>query len=147
MKNKQKKNPTKLQEPKPKDSSIMIQLTELPWDCLNQVTLSSDWMCIHYRTKPVKNWCRQMCWHLTFVFWADLWESCLSFFFYYFLIEMFWFFFPNTCVCFILLNLNEVLWFLILFVLLFGQRASGELGEIFWRLNRFPHSVSFLTKA
>lgn len=44
---------------------------------------------------------------------------------------MIFFFFPNICVCFILLNLNEVLWFLILFVLLFGQRASGELGDIF----------------
>lgn len=48
---------------------------------LNQVILSIDWMCIHYRTKTVKNWCRQMCWHLTFVFWTDLWESCLSGFF------------------------------------------------------------------
>lgn len=50
-------------------------------------------------------------------------------------------------MCFILLNLNEVLWFLILFVLLFGQRASGELGDVLSRLNRFPQGVSFFNKS
>lgn len=47
--NKQKSPNTKLQEPKPKDSFPSWFSSQCYPRLLNQVILSIDWMCIHYR--------------------------------------------------------------------------------------------------
>lgn len=108
--------------------SVLYQLMELPWGGFNQLLFWLWIECVSIRQKKKKS-CYKKCGCVDISCCCSGQISCEKVVcLFSFLIEMFWFFFPNICVCFILLNLKEVSWFLILFVLLLGQRASGEVG-------------------